>query len=110
LLGGAWPAEAGIIPDERAVNIALQWVKPGEVSGLAIAMYCRPDGASNAEVLKTGAKTVHLGDAAVALLEALPRVKDNPNVIVGKKEKTHHSGKEREDASDRPSAPMATYS
>ena len=38
---------------------------------------------------KTGAKTVHLGDAAVALLEALPRVKDNPYVIVGKKEKTH---------------------
>ncbi|MFZ8324154.1 tyrosine-type recombinase/integrase, partial [Staphylococcus aureus] len=37
---------------------------------------------------KTGAKTVHLGDAAVALLEALPRVKDNPFVIVGKKEKT----------------------
>lgn len=38
---------------------------------------------------KTGAKTVHLGDAAVVLLEALPRVKDNPFVIVGKKEKTH---------------------
>ena len=38
---------------------------------------------------KTGAKTVHLGDAAVALLEALPHVKDNPYVIVGKKEKTH---------------------
>jgi integrase len=38
---------------------------------------------------KTGAKTVHLGDAAVAVLQALPRVKDNPFVIVGKKEKTH---------------------
>jgi integrase len=38
---------------------------------------------------KTGAKTVHLGDAAVALLEALPRVKDNPCVIVGKRENTH---------------------
>jgi integrase len=38
---------------------------------------------------KSGAKTVHLGDAAVAVLEALPRVKDNPFVIVGKKEKTH---------------------
>lgn len=38
---------------------------------------------------KTGAKTVHLGDTAVALLEALPRVQDNPYVIVGKKEKTH---------------------
>jgi integrase len=45
---------------------------------------------------KTGAKTVHLGDAAVALLEALPRVPDNP--------------KEGEDPSDRPSAPMAAYS
>jgi Protein of unknown function DUF262/HNH endonuclease len=31
--------------------MALGWVKPGEVSGLAIAMYCRPMGASNAEVL-----------------------------------------------------------
>ena len=38
---------------------------------------------------KTGAKTVHLGDAAVALLEALPRVKDNPYVIAGRKEKMH---------------------
>jgi integrase len=38
---------------------------------------------------KTGAKTVHLGVAAVELLEALPHVKDNPYVIVGKKEKTH---------------------
>jgi integrase len=37
---------------------------------------------------KTGAKTVHLGDAAVALVEALPHVEDNPYVIVGKKEKT----------------------
>jgi integrase len=38
---------------------------------------------------KTGAKTVHLGDAAVALLEALPRVTGNQYVIVGKKENTH---------------------
>ena len=38
---------------------------------------------------KTCAKTVHLGDAAVALLEALPRVKDNPYAIVGKRENTH---------------------
>lgn len=67
LLGGAWPAEAGPTPDESAVDMALQWVKPGEVSGLAIAMYCRPDGASNAEVLaacrdkKTNrARTLHL--------------------------------------------------
>ena len=39
------------MPDERAVSMALRWVGPGEVSGLAIAMYCRPEGASNAEVL-----------------------------------------------------------
>ena len=51
LLGGAWPPTAGTMPDERAVGMALRWVKPGEVSGLAIAMYCRPAGASNAEVL-----------------------------------------------------------
>jgi integrase len=38
---------------------------------------------------KTGAKTVHLGEAAVALLEALPRVTDNQYVIVEKKENTH---------------------
>ncbi len=47
--------------------MALRWVKPGEVSGLAIVMYCRSEGASNAEVLaacrdkKTNrAKTLHL--------------------------------------------------
>lgn len=38
---------------------------------------------------KTGAKTVHLGEAAVAVLEALPRVAGIPYVIVGKKEKAH---------------------
>jgi len=38
---------------------------------------------------KTGAKTVHLGEAAVTLLRALPRVTGNPYVIVGKKEKAH---------------------
>lgn len=38
---------------------------------------------------KTGAKTVHLGEAVVALLETLPRVTGNPFVIVGKKEKAH---------------------
>jgi integrase len=38
---------------------------------------------------KTGAKTVYLGDAAVALFEALPRVADNPYVIAGRKEKAH---------------------
>ena len=50
LLGDNWPMEAGPMPDQNAVNMALRWVKPGEVSGLAIAMYCRPEGASNAEV------------------------------------------------------------
>jgi integrase len=38
---------------------------------------------------KTGAKTVHLGEAVVALLKALPRITGNPYVIVGKKEKAH---------------------
>ncbi len=32
---------------------------------------------------KTGAKTVYLGKAAVSILEKLPRVKNNPYVIVG---------------------------
>jgi integrase len=34
---------------------------------------------------KTGAKIVYLGQAAIDLLDALPRVEDNPYVIVGKK-------------------------
>jgi hypothetical protein len=51
LLGGTWPPKAGPIPDQQEVDMALRWVKPGEVSGLAIAMYCRLGGASNAEVL-----------------------------------------------------------
>lgn len=51
LVRNTWPRSAGTVPDERAVNMALRWVRPGEVSGLAIAMYCRPEGASNAEVL-----------------------------------------------------------
>jgi hypothetical protein len=51
LIGDTWPAPAGTMPDERAVEMALEWVRPGEVSGLAIAMYCRPEGASNTEVL-----------------------------------------------------------
>ncbi len=38
---------------------------------------------------KTAAKTVHLGEAAVALLDALPRLIGNPYVIVGKKDMTH---------------------
>jgi integrase len=33
---------------------------------------------------KTGAKTVHLGAAAIALLRSLPRVEKNPFVIAGK--------------------------
>src|SRR5258708_3142830 len=67
LLGDTWPASAGTMPDERAVGMALKWVRPGEVSGLAIAIYCRPEGASNTEVLaachdkKTNrARTLHL--------------------------------------------------
>ena len=38
---------------------------------------------------KTGAKTVHLGDAALAILRKLPRVWGNPFVIAGKKEGAH---------------------
>lgn len=38
---------------------------------------------------KTGAKTVHLGDAPVTLLEALARVAGNPYVIAGRKGKAH---------------------
>jgi integrase len=38
---------------------------------------------------KTGAKTIHLGDSVVLLLETLARVTGNPYVIVGQKEKAH---------------------
>jgi len=50
LLKGNWPADAGPIPDQNAVDMARRWVEPGEVSGLAITMYCRPGGATNKEV------------------------------------------------------------
>jgi integrase len=38
---------------------------------------------------KTGAKTVHLGGAAVAVLRSLPRATGNPFVIVGKNDGQH---------------------
>ena len=38
---------------------------------------------------KSGAKIVYLGDAAVKILKALPRVIGNPYVIAGRKEKAH---------------------
>jgi uncharacterized protein (DUF433 family) len=38
---------------------------------------------------KTGAKTVHLGAAATAVLRVVPRLKDNPFVVAGKKAGTH---------------------
>ena len=51
LLKNAWPAEAGRLPDQNAIDMALKLgVKAGEVSGLAIVMYCRPEGATNKEV------------------------------------------------------------
>jgi len=47
------------------------------------------EGQLNLPDSKTGAKTIHLGDAAVEILEKLPRVDHNPYVIVGKFEGTH---------------------
>ena len=38
---------------------------------------------------KTGAKTVHLGEAASEVLRALTRIGGNPYVIAGKKEGAH---------------------
>jgi integrase len=38
---------------------------------------------------KTGPKVIHLNDGAVAVLSALPRVRDNPYVIVGHVTGTH---------------------
>lgn len=38
---------------------------------------------------KTGAKTVHLGEAAVELLKKLPQADGNPHVIAGKFKDTH---------------------
>jgi integrase len=56
---------------------------------------------------KTGAKTVHLGDATVSLLRALPRVSGNPFVIVGKKEKAHLADLQRPWRRIRESAGLA---
>lgn len=47
------------------------------------------EGQLNLPDSKTGAKTIHLGEAAVEILEKLPRVDDNPYVIVGKFESAH---------------------
>ena len=69
---GTWPANAGPMPDQDAVNMARQLLGAfGERSkcpDLAIIMYCRLEGASNAEVRSaTGdawtnkARTLHLG-------------------------------------------------
>ncbi|MFZ2871451.1 tyrosine-type recombinase/integrase [Zavarzinia sp.] len=38
---------------------------------------------------KTGAKTVHLGEAAIELLKKLPQADSNPYVVVGKFKDTH---------------------
>ncbi|MDE2914570.1 MAG: hypothetical protein OXL68_16775 [Paracoccaceae bacterium] len=38
---------------------------------------------------KTGAKVVHLGDPAIAVLRALDRQDDNPWVIAGRKQGSH---------------------
>ena len=47
------------------------------------------EGQLNLPDSKTGAKTIHLGDASVELLGKLPQVDDNPHVIVGKFEGAH---------------------
>jgi len=56
---------------------------------------------------KTGAKTIHLGDAIVDLLRALPRVPGNPYVIVGKKDKAHLTDLQRPWRRIRESAGLA---
>lgn len=38
---------------------------------------------------KTGAKIIHIGNAAIKVLERLPKIDNNPYVIVGKFEGTH---------------------
>jgi integrase len=38
---------------------------------------------------KSGAKTVHIGDAVVAVFKTIPRIAGNPYVIAGKNEKSH---------------------
>jgi hypothetical protein len=54
LLKGNWPADAGPIPDQNAVNIACGLLgafdERSRRPDLAIIMYCRLDGASNVEV------------------------------------------------------------
>ena len=54
LLEGNWPADAGPIPDQNAVVMARRLLGVFEERSrrpdLAIIMYCRPEGASNAQV------------------------------------------------------------
>ena len=51
-LSGGWPANAGPLPDEKAVSMALSLGgRPGALYSLAWAMFCRPTGASRGEVL-----------------------------------------------------------
>jgi hypothetical protein len=53
-LNNDWPANAGPMPDPNAVNMAHQLLgafdEPSRRPDLAIIMYCRSEGASNAEV------------------------------------------------------------
>src|SRR5262249_29700067 len=54
LLENNWPAEAGPIPDQNAVNMARRLLgtfdERSRRPDLGIVMYCRPEGASNVEV------------------------------------------------------------
>jgi hypothetical protein len=54
LLKGNWPADAGPIPDQNAVNMACRLLgafdAPSRRPDLAIIMYCRAGGASNVEI------------------------------------------------------------
>jgi integrase len=50
---------------------------------------CLDEGELRLSDSKTGAKTIHLGAAAIALLCTLPRVEKNPFVIVGKNPRSH---------------------
>jgi hypothetical protein len=52
LLPDSWPTDAGSIPDERAVAQAFELgAPPGAKVGLAWVMFCRPQGASRAEII-----------------------------------------------------------
>lgn len=69
--------------------LILSGARVGEIQTLRWDMVDLPGKRLNLPDSKTGKKVIQLSEAAVGALERLPRVKDNPYVIVGRKAGTY---------------------